>query len=516
LNRELIIDSGVTEVNIALLEDKNLVELHKEQNNNNFSVGDVFLGRVKKIMPGLNAAFVDVGHEKDAFLHYLDLGPQIRSLNKFTKLALQGRAHLVGFDKFKLESDIEKTGKITQVLTSGQQIVVQIAKEPISTKGPRISAEISFPGRYLVLIPFSNKISVSQKIKDKEERNRLKRLIQSIKPNNYGVIVRTVAENKKVSELDADLRILVEKWEKVMSKLPNLKAPKKVLSEINRTSVILRDLLNESFNNIYVNDNVLYEEIRAFLQRIAPDKKDIVKLYKGREPVFEHFGVDKQIKSSFGKNVTIRSGVYLIIEHTEALHVIDVNSGHRVNKEKSQEENALATNIEAGTEIARQLRLRDMGGIIVVDFIDMHDAKNRKALYMHMKEEMAKDRAKHTILPPTKFGLIQITRQRVRPEMNVIVMEQCPVCGGTGKIRSSIMLVDDIENNLNYLIHDQNEKGLKLMVHPFLYAYLTKGISSHQMKWFLQYKQWVKIAPMKNYHMLEFHFFNKNGDEIKS
>ena len=516
MNRELIIDSGVTEVNIALLEDKNLVELHKEQNNNNFSVGDVFLGRVKKIMPGLNAAFVDVGHEKDAFLHYLDLGPQIRSLNKFTKLALQGRAHLVGFDKFKLESDIEKTGKITQVLTSGQQIVVQIAKEPISTKGPRISAEISFPGRYLVLIPFSNKISVSQKIKDKEERNRLKRLIQSIKPNNYGVIVRTVAENKKVSELDADLRILVEKWEKVMSKLPNLKAPKKVLSEINRTSVILRDLLNESFNNIYVNDNVLYEEIRAFLQRIAPDKKDIVKLYKGREPVFEHFGVDKQIKSSFGKNVTIRSGVYLIIEHTEALHVIDVNSGHRVNKEKSQEENALATNIEAGTEIARQLRLRDMGGIIVVDFIDMHDAKNRKALYMHMKEEMAKDRAKHTILPPTKFGLIQITRQRVRPEMNVIVMEQCPVCGGTGKIRSSIMLVDDIENNLNYLIHDQNEKGLKLMVHPFLYAYLTKGISSHQMKWFLQYKQWVKIAPMKNYHMLEFHFFNKNGDEIKS
>ena len=516
MNRELIVDSGVAEVNIALLEDKNLVELHKEQNSNNFSVGDVFLGKVKKIMPGLNAAFVDVGHEKDAFLHYLDLGPQIRSLNKFTKLAFQGRAHLVGFDKFKLESDIEKTGKITQVLTSGQQIVVQIAKEPISTKGPRISAEISFPGRYLVLMPFSNKISVSQKIKDKEERSRLKRLIQSIKPNNYGVIVRTVAENKKVSELDADLRILVEKWEKVMSKLPNLKAPKKVLSEINRTSVILRDLLNESFNNIYVNDNVLYEEIRAFLQRIAPDKKDIVKLYKGRDPVFEHFGVEKQIKNSFGKNVTIRSGVYLIIEHTEALHVIDVNSGHRVNKEKSQEENALATNIEAGTEIARQLRLRDMGGIIVVDFIDMHDAKNRKALFMHMKDEMAKDRAKHTILPPTKFGLIQITRQRVRPEMSVVVLEQCPVCGGSGKIRSSIMLVDDIENNLNYLIHDQNEKGLKLMVHPFLYAYLTKGLNSLQIKWLLQYKQWVKIAPMKNYHMLEFHFFNKNGDEIKS
>jgi len=516
LNRELIVDSGVAEVNIALLEDKNLVELHKEQNSNNFSVGDVFLGKVKKIMPGLNAAFVDVGHEKDAFLHYLDLGPQIRSLNKYTKLALQGRAHLVGFNKFKLDPDIEKTGKINQVLTSGQQIVVQIAKEPISTKGPRISAEISFPGRYLVLIPFSNKISVSQKIKDKEERNRLKRLIQSIKPNNYGVIVRTVAENKKVSELDTDLRILVEKWEKVMSKLPNLKAPQKVLSEISRTSVILRDLLNESFNSIYVNDHVLHGEIRAFLERIAPDKKEIAKLYKGKIPIFEHFGVDKQIKNSFGKNVTIRSGVYLIIEHTEALHVIDVNSGHRVNKEKSQEENALATNIEAGTEIARQLRLRDMGGIIVVDFIDMHEAKNRRALYQHMKDEMKKDRAKHTVLPPTKFGLIQITRQRVRPEMSVVVLEQCPVCGGSGKIRSSIMLVDDIENNLNYLIHDQNEKGLKLAVHPFLYAYLTKGFKSLQKKWLFSYKQWVKILPMKNYHMLEFHFFNKNGDEIKS
>ena len=516
MNRELIIDSGVAEVNIALLEDKNLVELHKQQNSNNFSVGDVFLGKVKKIMPGLNAAFVDVGHDKDAFLHYLDLGPQIRSLNKFTKLGTQGRAHLVGFGKLKLEPDIDKAGKITSVLTSGQQIVVQIAKEPISTKGPRITTEISFPGRYLVLMPFSNKISISQKIKNKDERSRLKRLIQSIKPNNYGVIVRTVAENKKVSELDTDLRILIEKWEKVMAKLPNLKAPQKVLSELNRTTAILRDLLNESFNNIYVNDRVMYEETRTFLERIAPDKKEIVKFYKGKTPVFEYFGVDKQIKNSFGKNVTIRSGVYLIIEHTEALHVIDVNSGHRVNKEKSQEENALLTNLEAATEIARQLRLRDMGGIIVVDFIDLHDAKNRRALYERMKDEMAKDRAKHSILPPSKFGLIQITRQRVRPEMNVTVLEQCPVCGGTGQIRSSIMLVDDIENNLNYLIHDQNEKHLTLTVHPYLYAYLTKGFRSQRINWLLHYKQWVKITPMKNYHLLEFHFYNKRGDEIKS
>ncbi len=515
MDRELIIDSGVAEVNIALLEDKYLVELHKEQTNNNFSVGDVFLGKVKKIMPGLNAAFVDVGHEKDAFLHYLDLGQQFRSLNNYVKLAIQNKAGLIKFEDFRLEPDIEKTGKITQVLNTGQQILVQIAKEPISTKGPRISTEISFPGRYLVLLPFSNKISISQKIKDKEERSRLKRLIQSIVPKNYGIIVRTVAENKKVSELDSDLKNLINRWELIIKRLPNLKAPQKVLSEINRTSAILRDLLNETFNTIHVNDPAIYEEVRSFLLKIAPEKKDIVKLYKGKVPIFEHFGVDKQIKNSFGKNVTIKSGIYLIIEHTEALHVIDVNSGHRVNKEKSQEENALLTNIEAATEIARQLRLRDMGGIIVVDFIDMHDAKNRRALFQHLKEEMSKDRAKHTILPPSKFGLVQITRQRVRPEMEIQVLEQCPVCGGTGKIKPSVMLIDDIENNLNYLIQEQNEKKLTLTVHPFVHAFITKGINSTQLKWFLKYKTWIKVVPMTNYHLLEFHFYNKNGDELK-
>jgi ribonuclease G len=515
VNKELVIDSNVKEVNIALLEDNNLVELHKEQNNNEFSVGDVFLGKVRKIMPGLNAAFVDVGYQKDAFLHYLDLGPQIQTLNKFVRLGLQGRTQQIPLEKFTPEPDIEKTGKITKVLTPGQQILVQIAKEPISTKGPRVSTEISFPGRYLVLIPFSNKISISQKIRSKEERTRLKRLMMSIKPNNFGVIVRTNAENKKVAELDADLRNLVEKWQKIHRKLPNLKAPQKVLSELDRTSAILRDLLNESFNNIYINDPNLYQETKTYIERIAPDKKDIIKHYKGKTPIFEHFGIEKQIKSSFGKTVTIKSGVYLIIEHTEALHVIDVNSGHRVNKDNSQEQNALVTNMEAAVEIARQLRLRDMGGIIVVDFIDMHDAKNRRALYEKLKEEMAKDRAKHSILPPSKFGLIQITRQRVRPEMSIQVLEQCPVCNGTGKIKSSIMIIDDIENHLDYLIHDQNEKKLTLTVHPFIHAYLTQGLfNSKQWKWFFEYKMWIKIIPVNSYHMLEYHFLNKNKEEI--
>lgn len=516
MNRELIIDSRASEVDIVLLEDKLLVELHKEKTNNNYAVGDVYLGKAKKIMPGLNAAFVDVGYEKDAFLHYLDLGPQIRSLNKYIKLASSGKPESVTMDNFRIEADIEKTGKITQVITSGAQILVQIAKEPISTKGPRISSEISFAGRYLVLVPFSNRISVSQKIRSNEERNRLKRLIQSIKPNNFGVIIRTVAENKKVAELDADLRNLVDKWEKTTAKLRNAVAPVKIMSELDRTSAILRDLLNESFNNVHVNDVSLYDEIRNYIQTIAPQKVDIVKLYKGKVPIFEHFGVDKQIKGLFGKTVTIRSGVYLIIEHTEAMHVIDVNSGHRVNKENTQEENALEVNMEAATEIARQLRLRDMGGIIVIDFIDMQDAKHRRELYQKLKDEMVRDHAKHTILPPSKFGIVQITRQRVRPEMNVEILERCPVCEGTGKVKPSIIYIDEIENNLKYIFQDQNESNITLTVHPYIHAFLTKGFISIRMKWLWKYKKFLKIKAMKNYHMLEYKFFNKNNNELSS
>jgi len=516
VNKELIINASSSEVEIALLEDKYLVELHKERNNNNYSVGDVYLGRVKKIMPGLNAAFVDVGYEKDAFLHYLDLGPQVLSLMKYTKQALSGSTgNAPRMDQFKMEPDIEKTGKITQVLSSNQQILIQIAKEPISTKGPRISSEISFAGRYLVLVPFSNRISISQKIKSTEERNRLKRLIQSIKPQNFGVIIRTVAENKKVAELDTDLRNLVEKWDRLTKITATAKAPQKIISELDRTSALLRDLMNESFNNIHLNDSVLYEEIKSYIKTIAPDKVDIVKLYNGKKPIFEHLGIDKQIKSSFGKTVTIKSGVYLIIEHTEALHVIDVNSGHRVKKENNQETNALEVNLESATEIARQLRLRDMGGIIVVDFIDMHEGRNRRALYQRLKEEMEKDHAKHTILPPSKFGLVQITRQRVRPEMNIDILEKCPVCDGTGKIKPSIIIIDEIENNIRYLLKDQNEKSLKITLHPFIYAYLNQGFISIKRKWNWKYKKRISIQAMPSYALLEYHFFNDQGEEIK-
>lgn len=515
MNKELIINSTSSEVEIALLEDKLLVELNKEKSNNEFAVGDIYLGKVRKIMPGLNAAFVDVGYDKDAFLHYLDLGPQINSLMKYIRISQSGNNSNLSLAEFRMEEDIQKTGRITNVVKPNQNILIQIAKEPISTKGPRVSSELSFAGRYLVLIPFSDKISVSQKIKSPEERNRLKRLISSIKPKNCGVIIRTVAENKMVVDLDMDMRNLYKKWEIINQKLPAAKPPSKIIGEIDRTSAILRDMLNEDFNQVVVNDPVVHEEIRNYITRIAPNKAGIVKDYSGRIPIFEHYGIDKQIKSSFGKIVTIRSGTYLIIEHTEALHVIDINSGHRVNSEQNQETNALEVNLEAASEVARQLRLRDMGGIIVIDFIDMSQGQNRRKLYEKLKDEMKKDRAKHSILPPSKFGLVQITRQRVRPEMNVQILEKCPACDGTGEIRPSVLLTDDIENNISYLTREQNEPYLRLFVHPYLYAYLKRGLFSYRWKWWLRYKRWIRVTPQSSYSFLEYHFFNSHGDEIK-
>ncbi|MCE9539713.1 MAG: Rne/Rng family ribonuclease [Bacteroidetes bacterium] len=516
MNNELIIDSTPSEVVIALLSDKRLVELNREKSNNNFSVGDIYLGRVKKVMPGLNAAFVDVGYEKDAFLHYLDLGSQAASLNKYTQLVQTGKQLSSDLSTFKLEKEIQKDGKIGNVINSNQQILIQIAKEPISTKGPRITTEISLAGRYLVLIPFSDKISVSQKIKTNDEKIRLKRLIASIKPKNFGVIIRTVAEGKSVADLDGDLNDLVGKWNICFEALKTAQPPQKVLGEIDRTSVILRDLLNASFNSIHINDEKLYEETKTYLQTIAPDKEKILKLYKGTVPIFDNFGVDRQIKALFGKTVTMKSGGYLIVEHTEALHVIDVNSGNRAKSDKNQETNAFEVNLEAAIEVARQLRLRDMGGIIVVDFIDLHSADNRKLLFEKMRDEMAKDRAKHNILPPSKFGLIQITRQRVRPEMNIVTVEKCPTCGGTGEIQASVLIMDQIENNLRYILKEQNESEVTICVHPYLEAYITKGFfTSLRRKWSSKFGKKIKVRAVSSYTFLEYHFLNKNEDEIK-
>ena len=515
MNNELYINVTPSEAVIALLQDKKLKELHRERSDAGFSVGDIFLGKVKKIMPGLNAAFVDVGYEKDAFLHYLDLGPQILSLNKFTNQAIHGQSTTAMLDNFHFEKDIVKTGKVNKVLNQNQQVLVQIMKEPISQKGPRLTADVSIPGRFLVLIPFQDKISISQKVRRLEERDRLRRLVQSIKPKNFGVIIRTVAENQSVADLDADLKDLISKWEKLWQALKGAVPPKIMLGEMDRSITILRDMLNPSFSSIFVNDNKLYGTIKSYIHQIAPDKENIVKYYKGNAPLFEHFGIDKQIKSSFGRIVNLKSGGYLIVEHTEALHVIDVNSGHRTQSNKDQDANALDVNLESAEEIARQLRLRDIGGIIVCDFIDMRDPNKRRTLYEKLKDAMKTDPATHTILPPSKFGLVQITRERVRPQVKEKTTEKCPSCGGSGEVQSSILLTDQIEKDLNYLVKEQNQKNITLAVHPFIEAYFSKGLPNKKHKWFLKYGRKINVRPVSSQQILEYHFYNKDEEEIK-
>jgi len=510
-SKELVVTSRETEVQIALLEDKKLTEIHREKKAEECSVGDIFFGKVKKIMPGLNAAFVNIGDGKDAFLHYLDLGLYARSLNEFVNQVVSNNKRSIA--NLKMQSDIEKSGKIGDIIQSGQSVLVQIAKEPISTKGARLTSEISLAGRFLVLVPFMDKINVSQKIKNNEERNRLKKVVQSIRPKRFGIIIRTVAQGKNVDELTADLNLLVEKWKSIVSKLSHGKAPIKIASEEDKITSIIRDLVNESFEAVHVDNKELYQEIKTYLSAHIPEKKGIVKLYKGSRPIFEEMNIALQIKSSFGRVVILKKGVYLVIEHTEAMHVIDVNSGNRL-KSGTSEENALHVNLEAATEIARQLRLRDMGGIITIDFIDLNKTANRTLLYRTLQELMKNDTARHSILPMNKFGIIQITRQRVRETTVIETSEQCPTCHGTGKIKSTLLIQEDIENGIGYLIDKQLEKGFYLAVHPFIYAYLTKGIFSIQWNWFLRFHRWIKIVEKSSFSLIEFKFYNRNNDEI--
>ncbi len=514
MTKELIINAEPQGVEIALLEDKKLVELHSEKADASFAVGDLYLGKVKKLIPGLNAAFIDVGFEKDAFLHYTDLSPYVKSILKFTNQSMNDNTPSgMDFAKFKVEPEIIKTGKITEVLNGKPNILVQILKEPIAAKGPRLSCELSLPGRFVVVTPFNDIIAVSRKIHSSEERKRLHKIIEAVKPKNLGVIVRTAAEGKHTAELHEDLLRLVATWKTIQTNLKGAVPPSKILSEQGKTTSMLRDLLNEDFNRIVVNDKTIFADTKTYIQRIAPDKAEIVSYYNNGLPIFDNFGVTKQVKASFGKTVNLPSGAYLIIEHTEALHVIDVNSGYK-SVSNNQEQNALETNLEAAEEIARQLRLRDLGGIIIVDFIDMKLMENKKRLADAMDQFMQPDRAKHAVLPITKFGLMQITRQRMKPEMNINTSEICPSCNGTGKISSTLILEDEIAKNLNYLIM-QKHKGLTIEVHPILHTYLTSGFPSRRMKWSWKYRQKVKVKANTNFHLTEFRFFDDSDEEIK-
>ena len=515
MTSEVIIDVQPKDISIALLEDKQLVEYQQEQRTASFSVGNIYAAKVKKLMPGLNACFVDVGAERVAFLHYLDLGSQFLSYEKYLKQVVSDRKKLYPIQKATPQPVLKKDGSIANTLKVGQEVLVQIVKEPINTKGPRLTCELSFAGRYLVLMPFEDSVSVSTKIKRGEERSRLNQLIQSIKPKNFGVIVRTVAEGKRAAELDAELKILLKRWEDTITKVQkSSERPLLCFEEESRAVALLRDLFNPTYDGIHVNDSTVCEEIKNYLGLIAPEKKDIVKLYNGTVPIFDNFDVTKQLKSGFGKTVNYKHGAYLIIEHTEAMHVVDVNSGTRIKKENSQETNALETNLGAADELARQLRLRDMGGIIIVDFIDMKLPEDRQMLYERMCKNMQKDRAKHNILPLSKFGLMQITRQRVRPAMSVNVEETCPTCFGKGTIKSSILFTDTLENKIDTLVNKIGVRKFYLYVHPYVAAYINKGVFSLKRQWQMKYGLGVHVIPSQKLAFLQYEFYDSDKQFI--
>ena len=515
MTSEVIIDVQPKEISIALLEDKSLVEYQNEPRSASFSVGNIYVAKVKKLMPGLNACFVDVGFERDAFLHYLDLGSQYSSYEKYLKQVQSDRKKLYPFSKATKQPDLKKDGSVQNVLKVGQEVLVQIVKEPISTKGPRLTCELSFAGRYMVLMPFYDKVSVSSKIKKGEERTRLKQLIQSITPKNFGVIVRTSAEGKRVAELDAEMKILLKRWEEAIKLVQKTTArPQIIFEETSRAVALLRDLFNPTYDGIHVNDDDIYQQVKDYVGLIAPDKVDIVKKYNGTVPIFDNFNVTKQMKSAFGKTVNYKRGAYLIIEHTEALHVVDVNSGNRTRSENGQEQNALEVNLGAADELARQLRLRDMGGIIVVDFIDMNLAEDRQMLYERMCKNMQKDRARHNILPLSKFGLMQITRQRVRPAMDVNVEETCPTCFGRGKIKSSILFTDQLESKIDQLVNKIGIKKFKLHVHPYVAAYINEGFLSIKRRWQMKYGLGISVISSQKLAFLQYEFYDREGNFI--
>lgn len=516
MKSELIVDVSPNEASIALLEDSRLVSLQKESRTISYAVGDIYLAKVKKLMPGLNAAFVNVGYEKDAFLHYLDLGPHFATYLSVVDQTLDPKKKLPQIDKIKIEPEIDKHGSIAEQLQPGKQLLVQIVKEPISSKGPRLTTEITFTGRNMVLIPFANKINVSQKISSTAEKQRLRSIIEAIKPENFGVIIRTSAEGKKVAELNHEMRELVRRWEETLEKTRKSTAPALVYEEAGRSVGVLRDVFNpESFEAIRVNDEETYRQLLNYVNLISPEKAGIVELYDKPEPIFDHYGITKQIKSSFGKTVSFRSGAYIIIEHTEALHVIDVNSGNRAKASADQETNALEVNLRAADEIARQLRLRDMGGIIVVDFIDMAKSEHRQKLYDHMRELMATDRARHNILPLSKFGLMQITRQRVRPDLEIETAEKCPSCHGKGEIQSSILFTDTLHEKLDYCINGLGKTNFTMYVHPYVDAYIKKGFFSSLYKnWRAEFGKKFKIVADQSLAYLQYKVIGEDKQEI--
>ncbi len=505
MNKEIIISSTTTQNRVAITEDGNLVDFFVEHPEKQRMVGDIYLGRVARVLPGIRAAFIDIGLKHDAFLHFSDIGERTEALqgifeddetdeddeenqSSSNELSSVETAEQTEEEK-KSARHVVRERQIPK-LKKGQEILVQILKEPVKDKGVRVTSSVSIPGRFCVLLPMDDKIGVSKKIVDIRERKRLRRIARSIIPKDCGLIIRTAAKDQDEETLAGDLKYLVKIWEDIQEDAKKLEPPAILYKDLSTTISVIRDLFTPDVSKVFVDSKKLWKEIRNYVQFVQPSLLDRIEYYKGEEPIFEAFKIEEQIKTLMGRRVPLPSGGHIIIEHTEAMTVIDVNSGRYAAK-KEQELNSLKTDLEAAREIVRQLRLRDIGGLIVVDFIDLEDEKNRKKIYDELKKEFKKDRAKTALLPMTEFGLVQITRERVRENIVQSMTEVCPYCQGTGLLTKKSNLIHEIEKWLQRYRLEGKHKSLKLIVHPSLGEKLKEGFISTLTK--IQFKYMVRL-----------------------
>jgi len=504
MKNQIIIHSSGNQTRVALLENKELAQLFIESEENQRTVGDIYLARVHKVMSGIRAAFIDVGMEKDAFLHFSDagdhLGDYIKMMNGPKSISKDANKELQKFDKLSNNDKQILAGKLLQ---NNQRVLVQIVKEPIGSKGPRVSTDITIAGRFLVLIPMGNYIAISKKINSGRERRRLKKIAGDMLPDGFGVIIRTVAQGQDKESLEDDMRTVLKKWERILNKLENAKPPTLLYKDLDITESLIRDLFAKQYDRVLIDDYQLYKSIKSYVSQIAPKMLPSVELYKGKDHIFDHVNIAHDVNSIFSPRVRMPSGGYLIFEQTEAMYVVDVNSGPYAAKEK-QEDNSLKTNLEAAREIAKQLRLRDIGGIIVVDFIDLRDDKNRKKIYDELKKEFKKDRAKTNVIGMSDFGLVQITRQRIRPSVVNSVSKVCPTCGGSGSVVSQDTIVTDIESWISKFKYSTEYRAVDIYINPYLRSYLTRGVFSLRFKWMMKYKLKISFVPDETISLNEF------------
>jgi ribonuclease G len=455
-------------------------------------VGDVYLGKVARVLPGIKAAFIDIGMKHDAFLHFSDIGEKTKELQAM--IDEDEDDDNVARAAADEENAIVQTKFINgvPVLQKGEPILVQVTKEPVANKGVRVGSAISIPGRFCVLLPYDNKIGVSKKITDFKERRRLRVIAKSLLPQNYGLIIRTVARAQAEEQIKDDLRSLLKLWKKIQEKARNGTPPAIIYQDVSTTSSVIRDLFTSDISKVYIDNKKVFREIKDYIVLSQPELSDKIEQVRTEEPIFEAFKVEEQIKELFSRRVYMKSGGHIVIDHTEAMVVIDVNSG-KYAASKDQEMNSLRTDLEAAREIARQLRLRDIGGLIVVDFIDLEDEKNRKKVYDELKKEFRKDRAKVSILPMSDFGLVQITRQRVRQNIMQALTETCPVCMGSGLLTKKSHLIHEIDEWLGKYRTTATHKSIVIKCHPFVSQKLHEGFPSTLTKMQLKYLLRIRV-----------------------